>query len=322
MEYVMGVLDDTFNKSSLGCFQDYVRANSRYKKFLIFSDYCLHDKNKPNDVVSFTIVPYDEYPEILKKKIRELAPRDIKKTRKVNPEFINYLNQNRFFHVSFILGSRGGLTKNCSMKEVDYINESIDVTKSMLNDWAINTPSNREYFDSIVKKLNYLKNEQNKKSPNRKLLRDVLLVPMLASYLAYLLTKEAQASIIGWFSDRDKIIESYNEIAYDFFHINHHSFCEKAGINSSDSQIVVGQPTCSEGGMWYDAQNRLPDHIAGTIADWSLPDNKSSKQKFISLIENLLADNNNCILIKLDLKVGSFSCSRLEVKSQTCDSDL
>lgn len=282
----------------------------------MYSDYCLGDGSKPNEIVSFTIMPYDDYPDIIKNRILSLSPTDIKKKRAVNPNFIAYLKEKRLLHINFILGSRKGLTQAEGFSEKDIVILSIDKTAKMLDEWCNNTPSEADYFKGIKKKLNKTKNELSKKSNNYILFRDVTLISLLAGYLTYMFTKIGKAKMFGWFSDRDRLVDAYNKLAADLFVINHHALCERDSIDSSITQIVFGVPE-TDGKVWYDEMNRLPDHIAGTLADWNIENNSTTKSKFISMLEDCIADNPYLIILRLVLEPNNFRCSRILVSRAT-----
>jgi len=187
----------------------------------------------------------------------------------------------------------------------------------MLERLCINTSSNVDYFKKVIKKLNLLKNKMDRKSPNYKLFQDVSLISLFAGYICYLFTKYASAKIIGWYSDRDKIIESYDMVASNLFHLNHHSLCERDSIDSSLTKVIFGIPKEDEDGKpWYDEMTRLPDHIAGTISDWDILNNWSSKNKFVAILEDCMADNPYIIILKLSLEPKVFKCSRIGVFSK------
>jgi len=73
MDEVIKVIDDTIFKSTINDLKNYISDNPSHDKWLIYSDYCIGDSSKPNDVVSFTVMPYDDYPENIKDKIFSLA---------------------------------------------------------------------------------------------------------------------------------------------------------------------------------------------------------------------------------------------------------
>ncbi|MGO9653943.1 hypothetical protein [Mycobacterium sp.] len=55
MEKIIKVIDETFSKSALSDFEDYTATKVMHQKWSIFSDYCIGDKSKPNDVASFVL---------------------------------------------------------------------------------------------------------------------------------------------------------------------------------------------------------------------------------------------------------------------------
>jgi len=317
MEEVLRVVEDTFYKSAITDLKSYLRENSHHKNWLMYSDYCIGDKNKPNDVVSFTLMPYDDYPNIIKERISLLAPTDIKDKRKINPDFIAYLKERRLFHISFILGSRKGLSQADGFVEKDLVMISLTKTCEMLDEWCDNTPSNAEYFKAVKEKLRIARGELSKKSANYSLFRDVLLVSLLAGYISYMFTKFNKAKRFGWFSDRDKIIEVYDRLIADLFPMNHHSLCERDSIDSSGTEIAFGVPQSDKDGKgWYDEMNRLPDHIAGTLADWDIHNNLLTKSKFVEMMEDCIADNSYLVIFRLVLEPKLFQCARVLVSKR------
>lgn len=72
--------------------EDFLKRASFSPKWMLYSDYCLDDKNKPNDVLTFVLIPFineAKYQE-LEKKINETQPVDIKHTKNINKEFMSY----------------------------------------------------------------------------------------------------------------------------------------------------------------------------------------------------------------------------------------
>ena len=238
IDQILASVLETFNKSAIWDLRHYLTLNNHSRKFLIFSDYCIDDINKPNDVVTFTIMPHDEYIEDTKTTINGFTKKDIKSKSLVESKFLEYMNEPRFFHISYILTERRGVTQIEGLVQRDVVLAMIDNTLKMLDSWIVNTPSNAEYFKSIKNKLRTSKTAAQRKSANFKLLRDVITISMLAGVLAFLLTKEGSAEVVGWFSDRDKIIEVFDGIASDFYGLNHHSLCERSSINSSRTKLV------------------------------------------------------------------------------------
>lgn len=309
---VLEVLNDSFHKSSINDLECYLADNLGHTKWLMFSDYCLGDKNKANDAIAFTIMPYDEHLEILKDRIASLSPTDIKRKRKVNEDFIAYLNERRLFHIAFILKSTKGLITREGVAQRALIAADMDGFMNMLDKWSENTPTQSEYYNGVKKKLVLVKQELSKKSANFTLFREVLLVPFLAGYISYLFTKLNDAKIFGWFSDRDRLFEAYDKLAVDLFAINHSSICQKNLVDNSVTQIVIGLPSGGDNeSVWYDELNRLPDHIAGVLADWNLITNTCSSPKFASLINGFFAVNSRLVVLNANIETDIIEFSRV-----------
>ena len=282
-------------------------------KFLIVSDYCLDDKFKPNKVASFTIIPYDFDLSEYTKRLQKMAPRDLKRSRKVNESFVEHISEKRIFSVSFVFENLQGLTQGATAVGKDFINPRIDNTISMIKVWIKNQPDQKEYYKSIIKKLIVLKANINSKSPNLNLYRYVVLIPLLAGYLAYLLSKEANAEIVGWFSDRDKIVDAWNGVALDGFALNHNAFCERNGLESSKTKIVMGASSASDKKLWSDEFNRIPDHLAGALASWDMSTNLCTQTKHMRLMEGCFADNDFCSIFKVNIEASNYQFSRVVV---------
>jgi hypothetical protein len=317
MDNFIRTLDGTMLASVRDDLKKYIQINP-FTKFFIFSDYCLDDKNKPNKVASFTIVPYDfefsEYSE----HIHRIAPNDIKGSRSIKSGFLEHIAENRLFHLSCVFENLSGLTSNGIITGREHVLQSIDHTTRMVQEWINKQPENAAYYAKLLKKFSELKNNLNKKSPNLNLFRNVLVVSLVAAYLAYLLTKEAGATIIGWCSDRDKIVETWGQIAHELFSLNHHALCLRDNIKSAGTKLLVS-PRAYDA-PWYDSINRIPDHLASTIASWSWADNTVNHAKHIDVLRSCFADNPFCSIVKISIKPEASQCSRIVVSKNPIQS--
>ncbi|ESS68488.1 hypothetical protein MGMO_146c00270 [Methyloglobulus morosus KoM1] len=312
MENVIKILDGTLLCSIRDDLRKYLNLNKN-TKFVISSDYYLEDKHMPNKVASFSIIPYDFQFEPYLGYLGKMAPNDIKNCRTVSTDFIRHISEKRIFSVSFIFKSLKGLTEQAGLSSREFIMQQFDYTISMVKCWMVNQPEGSEYFESIVIKLNAAKKNLNKKSPNLNLYRNVLIVSLLASYLAYLLTKESKAEVIGWFSDQDKIVDAWDRIAQDLFTMNHNALCERDGLNSKDTKLLIGVKEKGEQQLWYDEINRIPDHLASALASWDLNNNTVKRVKHTDVLRQCFADNHFCSIIAIDLSPTLFKCCRLTV---------
>ena len=67
----------------------------------------------------------------------------------------------------------------------------------------------------------------------------------------------------------------------------------------------------TEEGISYEEMNRIPDYIAGTLAEWNPDSQFVSKEKFVTLLQSVIANNNFCPIIELSLSDKELKCSRI-----------
>ncbi|MGB7194890.1 MAG: hypothetical protein WBD81_15665 [Collimonas pratensis] len=312
MEDVITALDGTLRETISANLRRYLQLN-RNSKFIILSDYCLDDRKKPNRVASFTILPNDFEFTSYSNYLGEISSKDLKNCRSIKPDFIKHISEKRIFSISFIFEDLKGLTDNSMIAGKFLVNERIDNTISMINKWTRKQPYNKDNHKSFIKKLNSIKSNINSKTPNLNLYRSVTIISLLAGYLAYMLTKEANAITVGWFSDRDKIIEAWDGVAIDMFSANHNALCERNGIHSSKTKLFIGNDGGNSGALWFDNFNRIPDHLAGTLASWDIKNNTLQRGKHVDILRNCFADNDFCSIVQIAITPESSTFSRIVV---------
>jgi hypothetical protein len=317
MDGVLASLEETFNKSALDALRSYVSLHPQCRKWLVYSDYCIHDKTKPNDVVSFVVVPYDTPFEVERTLTDNLAPVDWKKTVSVNPSFLAYLRGPRLFYLSIILENTRGLTRHPDMKPRRVVVSQIEATMRIIESWSEDANYNVDYCSAVLRRLRHLSQRMDRPSANLTLYRDILLVSALAGFICHKLGDISKATMTGWFSDRDKIIEAYEGIAFDFAFLNHHALCEKHGVDSSQTKMTFGVVSPdAEGKPWYDEMNRLPDYVAGALADWDLPRDIVTKNKTCQMLLRVIADNPRFVLLRLGSDDEGIRWSRISISAK------
>ena len=177
--------------------------------------------------------------------------------------------------------------------------------------WQQTTPNNEKIYKNMNKRLKGLKNQTKSKSFNYKLLGRIVGVSFLASYLKYLLYREvSDIEIFSWLSDRDAITYWQDEIYLDIYHVMSHCLIanklsqEEANKAKEISLQNVGQE------MFYDALNRVADFFCGAIADFNYIDGRVTKDKQVTLMEEVISDNE--FLIILNISEKGVACIRHE----------
>lgn len=269
--------------------QDFLKRASFSPKWMLYSDYCLDDKNKPNDVLTFVLMPFFNeatYQE-LKKKINEMQPVDIKHTKNINDEFMSYIKTQAVFCFSFILNDRQQLFGTDETEQIKTVEKLLANLKETFARWRDNAGSQqmRDYYTDCVIKI---KKQQREIFLKKKVTNhiDVLLITLLASYYTASILKNLPVlHIFGWFPDRDKTNETcdglavpiFNALQYGYMDARQYLFCAA----KPDSSVVP----------FYDDENRIADIICGTLADYNIKENLISKEKFDEVLQGLMADN-------------------------------
>lgn len=92
-------------KGKEGCRRTEVLNILGFKKWIIVSDY-VFDKNKPQDVITFSIMPHVKDFNELKNKINTLQKKDIKHSDSINPEFIKFFQEFPIFNISISINKK------------------------------------------------------------------------------------------------------------------------------------------------------------------------------------------------------------------------
>lgn len=292
MDKIFEILESTINKSAIRNFKSFLERYQNIEKWFMCSDYCLKDKNKANDVITFVIFPYILDFNGWKNVINKLQRKDLKHTRKVSDEFCHFLKEGYCFSFSFILEEKNLFT-NWKKREAceSIIKQYIDMT----DNWQITTPNKASEYKKMNRKLNHLYEQSKSKSFNFSLCGIVITVCFLAAYIRYLLTKLGKnIELFSWLPDRGHITNWNDEIYREFYHITAH--CMMTTMLGQDyNKIYELFLKDIEKNIFYDATNRVADYICGTYADFNYLDGTVTRDKQCKIIEDVISDNDNII---------------------------
>jgi len=313
IHYFLAAFNDTFYKSSYKDFKKFFLDNKDVKKWMICSDYAIGDKNKKNDIVTFTFYPYIVDYQVLQRAIKVLAPKDLKNTKTINEDFLSFIKEAPILNISVALSRK---------RKLDYINNerdsfeiSIDMLIKQLQYWIISTPENSAYYEGLIKKMNELKRLVKSPSTNLKIIRDIEIISQLVAYLCLEINLIIDVELLGWFSDRDKLLEYKkvkfkSPIIFDFIGNLYHVLCENHSDKiKSKAELIYGVPE-QDGTLWYDELNKIPDYICGTLADYDSQKNKISHEKFNTILTNFFMNNPKNLIFKLDFSKKEFSTKK------------
>lgn len=183
--------------------QNFKRVDSWY----IVSDYCLDDKNKPNDVMTFTIYPFT-HPYILKNGIKQYLSKDIKDFKNLSQKAVNYIKEAPyFFSLAFIIEDKNNIF------QLEENKQHLDQMIKYMEYW----PEKKR--DEFIHKIKKFREYLNRKEVDLKTLSNIsITVHIMASIIEFLLIK-ANAKHILWISDRDKITDFQDSIVSEFVRI-------------------------------------------------------------------------------------------------------
>ncbi|MCZ6688694.1 MAG: hypothetical protein O7H41_03725 [Planctomycetota bacterium] len=300
-----------FSQSQL---ERYFARIGKCPKWSIHSDYCLGDPNKPNDVAVFTLVPYVADIGELNRLVGGKLKSDLKRKRQIGQEEIACLNSELFFHFAFVMSKRRYIfSQSKGDSEKKRMHEAVLVTQRMLRGWISDEKVNQEFALGLLDKLARLEPRLAAGSANLKLLKNIFLISALGASIAGILAELAGARLIGWLSDRDSIIRAQDGLAFDCFHMGFSGLAEMTKQNWDEVKLVYANPSeHSPDGTWYDALNRLPDHLAGALADFSFSDAQSSTEKAHQVLISCITNRARVAVHRLTTDPGAFACDGIE----------
>lgn len=310
MHNFLSHFDETFNKSSHVLFSDFFRKNGDVSKWMIFSDYVLNDKNKSNDVITFSILPYAGDFYKLGDKIKKLSFKDVKNLKRVNAGFLEFINESEILNISVVLDKNMVLDP---FNEREALKTCYKAALNQVDYWIENEGQNENYL-RLKKAYNIMLDEVSRKGVNLRNIRNIEIVSNLIAYITFQVCLSSKVDIIGWFSDRDSMLTHKNgkfsmpvifDLAYNLFHVL---------MSSKDEnyveKFVFGLPE-QTGNLWYDSFNRIPDLIAATLADFDYKNNFCSHDKFIPVIENVITNKEKNIIYKISTLEDGFQAGYL-----------
>ncbi|MCG6604135.1 hypothetical protein ACWPO0_08275 [Acinetobacter nosocomialis] len=274
----------------------FINLHSRTKKWLIVSDYALDDDSKNGNFITFTIIPHYIAIDKLMGLVRKLQPKDIKKTKKINNAFIEFLRSRIFFNICIELPSQ----------RERIIGGGLDYFKLLYTCLGQNTNKS-----DIEKQCNYFINKLNR-SPKLPLHTDIDLIASIVSIIQVQIFKSVpDVENICWLSDRDKILTTLGQVSKErltpmIFHlINYRSQILFGYLNlpfkrQNTNVLSFGLPE-SEGSMWYDSLVRIPDFIAGSLADNNQKEKFVSKEIFRVVLEEVISNRDQNAIFRLNL---------------------
>jgi hypothetical protein len=279
-------------------FESWFRAIPAAAAWNIVSDYCLDDANKQNDAFSFAIVLNHDTLANISQYIAAIAPKDLKSTRTPSAGLISYLTCPVTFSLSFVVERESRFLRDYIVE--DQIPQFLADARQIIGAWATNVPANAVYFAAVDRRLAQMEQELSRKARPQKLIRQILMSAVFGASALMLIHRGKAPVAIRWISDRDAIFDKYDGLAFDL------AFYLFTLLRSKgDSPPDFGRPLLTfglpgmDGKASYEELIRLPDFLAGTLADIKLPQMMFTHRKFPPIFNRVFVDSPNNAVVEV-----------------------
>lgn len=313
-------LRETIDKSALLDLARWFAECPSNASWYVASDYCFNDHSKKSDVASFSILLQHDTLNNIKSYINYFAPKDLKHTRNISLDFLKYVNSPVIFNFTFVIDRESQLLEDYATKE--NMEEFFEGFEEFIR--AINTSALKPgYIDNVLKRARETRESLKPKSTNIRLSRQIFHVATFASLIFHYLNKVKAPSHITWVSDRDALIDRGSGYIYDlsyFMFLAEHIRVPQDepsvnGMIQIDKPYFVHQIPAKSGINEYDELIRIPDYLAGTIADLDILNTEFSKNKYYTVFKHSIVNSGNHAIIHISGSGQNLHTKRLVYKT-------
>lgn len=142
--------------------------------------------------------------------------------------------------------------------------------------------------------------ELARKQPSLNLLRRIFPVASFAAVVLGMLNDAKSPVNIRWISDRDAMFDRHEGVAFDLAWLLFQIMRRRRGgvIDLRRPQITFATPGM-DGRTEYAEFVRMPDFLAGTLADIKLPQLMFTHRKFPMIFDRVLVNSSNNAVVEL-----------------------
>jgi hypothetical protein len=291
-----GLLDQlmsTFCANATKEFRTFLANHPKVTKWLIASDFVLNDSEAISDAYAYTFIPHNAEIQKIKANIKELVPRDFKKTKIVNPSLKEFLRSGETFTICLLTPK-----KFSAAGDIHAVRRTLDETLKNMRNWK-DAGAQKQLIEQFAR----FRERAKANNFNTQLVSTMMIATVLAAFCAIILAQERKIEIVGWFPDRDNITTSYERIVDHMFSVNFSAFCQRHNIDQSQIRTGIGLPqpdSANPKQLWYDELVRILDFLAGPLARWDYKKNLvPTREKYVDLLQGAVADNHNLVVLLL-----------------------
>lgn len=300
---ILFAMSDTNESQRL---DDAVSPKKSFSKWSCYSDYCFHDPHKPNEAVSFILLPFEseQVHQDYLKFIQTKQPKDLKAVKSVNSEFLSFLRSKGVITFGYILNDFAKWLDVNDEKQKENIKKCFLVYKRQFDLWkvtAINADM-RNYYDSLSKQLDAICSKPIKNKEINTYTELLLVAVLGAVSISQVAKRLDKVEVLGWFSDRDAILDKGQGLICSILYATLYCIIQIPDFKFPTYNLD------STNKPFFDDFNRISDIVTGTLADYDVHNNLVSKDKFGKVLRELFADNESVFIHRLvfgtDVKVS------------------
>lgn len=273
----------------------------------IVSDYCVNDRSKRADVFSFVVIANHDTTANICEYIRAVAPSDLKKTNHVPIGLVQYLTCQVpvTFSVSFVIDREAALLRN--YLRLEHMASFIPDVREFVEMLRKHAPVDPTYFDDVLPRFDAYGKDLARKQVSENLARQIHLASAFAATIFHSVSTATQAAHLRWISDRDALLERHDGVVYDlaFLYSILMAARETSATPDAEGRLLLQNPTIQfelpekTGKHRFDELIRLPDYLAGTLADVDTTTMSWSKEKFGQVLKSVYVDAPNNWVVQL-----------------------
>jgi hypothetical protein len=300
MKEIIDAFLNVLDKNESLYFKNFLSMLPENSAWFLISDYCIDDRDKINDVLSFSLLCNYNKLENIKDFINSLASKDFKKTRDVDVGFLNYLNSPFFYHFSIVIPRKEKLLAKMFNK--------IPIDKMMEGMYEVYENSkeagvlDKNFCSDAQCRIKKVQREIQRRGYNKKLMRQILLTSYLGASIMFLLQKYSSPMKIAWISDRDAIIDKFDGFVFDNMFFWYEIALSDKAFDKVKPEIIFVEPE-KVGINYSDELIRIPDYIAGALASYDTENPKNLleiKEKYKLMFKDVISDPINQATLKLE----------------------
>jgi hypothetical protein len=164
-----------------------------------------------------------------------------------------------------------------------------------------------DFHQSTIKRLQAFGRDLGHKGVNSKLARQINLTAAMVATLCHMLNQAVNAGAIRWISDRDALFERHDavvsDLAYVYYLAQAVEFAtpEQREAQNHDASLASLTFEIPEktGKHRFDELVRLPDYLAGTLADLNSETMAVSREKFGVVLNKVFINSKNNWMVEL-----------------------